>query len=81
MKDLAATEVANIIERFLNGTERYPQEWNDLVDSRTVEPQIEMYRKRCDELDPLVNRPEPADPAALEELRQIVSTLRSMGRT
>jgi hypothetical protein len=43
---LRASEVADLIERFLGGKSLYPQEWNDFVDHGTkVEPQVEGYRK------------------------------------
>jgi hypothetical protein len=71
-------EAADLIERFLNGKELYPQEWNDFVDGVRVEQSVESYRKRCDALDPLVNRPGTADSTAVEELRTIVSELRKL---
>jgi hypothetical protein len=71
-----AGEVADIIERFLNDSSLYPQEWNDFVDCRHPDPKIDSYRQRCDMLDPLVNSPEPQDPDAIAELRSIVTELR-----
>ncbi|HEY5212776.1 MAG TPA: hypothetical protein VIJ38_07130 [Acidobacteriaceae bacterium] len=72
---VTAEEAAGIIERFLAGTSKYPQEWNDFVDSERGKPGVEEFRKRCDELDPVVNRPDPQDEKALAELRQIVMKL------
>lgn len=75
-KDLSAPEVAGLIERFLDGTSRHPQEWNDFVDCAQREKRIENYRRRCYELDPLVNvRGNPA-PAAMAELRSMLASLR-----
>ena len=78
-RDKSATEVADIIERFLENRSLYPQEWNDFVESSQRDPSLDTFRKRCDQLDPLVNRPGDADPDAVSELRSIVTTLRSLG--
>ncbi len=40
---------------------------------------VDMYRRRCYGLDPLVNRPGPADSQAVEHLRDMVRTLRQVG--
>jgi uncharacterized protein (DUF2062 family) len=73
-----AAHAADLIERFLENRLRYPQEWNDFVASREENATVEPYRKRCERLDPLVNRPEaPRDPGALSELKLIVAELRS----
>jgi hypothetical protein len=69
-------DVALIIERFLERNTLYPQEWNDFVDTAQRNSEIEHYRRRCDELDPLVNRPGVPDPEALFELREMIKTLR-----
>jgi hypothetical protein len=47
---------ADIIERFLEGKSLYPQEWNDFVDMSQRDEKVEVFRRRCSELDPLVNR-------------------------
>jgi hypothetical protein len=70
-----AEEIAAIIERFLTGNSLYPQEWNDFVGSER-DGQLDMYRKRCHELDPLVNRPGQQDPKAVAELGTMVDQLR-----
>jgi hypothetical protein len=75
---LNPTEAAEIIERFLNDSQNYPQEWNDFVDSKRGEPNVEVFRKRCDHLDPLVNCPGPRDEKALAELREIAMKLRAL---
>lgn len=72
-----AAEVADLIERFLNGRSLYPQEWNDFVDASQRNKKIDLYRKRCSELDPLVNRPGDPDPKAVSELRSMIQILRS----
>jgi len=74
-----AAEVADLIERFLDGKSLYPQEWNDFVDASQIDKRIDAYRQRCYELDPLVNRPGLPDEHALAELRQLVATLRYEG--
>ncbi|HEY3788805.1 MAG TPA: hypothetical protein VGL71_08125 [Urbifossiella sp.] len=75
---LRASEAADLIERFLNRVELYPQEWNDFVEAKRVEPPVEPYRKKCYELDPLVNRPGGPDLEAVEELKGIASALRKI---
>jgi hypothetical protein len=77
-KPKTAKEIADLIDRFLAGTSLYLQEWNDFVERRHPDESLDAYRKRCDLLDPLVNRPAPQDPKALEELRSIVHELRSL---
>jgi hypothetical protein len=76
-KPKTATDIADLIERFLNRASLYPQEWNDFVERKQADSMLDLYRKRCDELDPLVNCPEPQDAKALAELRSIVEQLRS----
>jgi len=71
-----ADEIADLIERFLNGASAYPQEWNDFVEHSHPDKALDTYRKRCDLLDPLVNCPDPQDPKALQELRSMVQELR-----
>ena len=73
-----AAEIANIVDRFLNGTSLYPQEWNDFVECRHPDAHLDSYRKRCYELDPLVNCPTPQDAKALADLRNLVDELRSL---
>ena len=59
-KNMNNEEVAQLIERFLEGRSLYPQEWNDFVDTMQGDSVIENYRRQCGELDPLVNRPNAA---------------------
>jgi hypothetical protein len=74
----SATEIADIIDRFLAGSSLYPQEWNDFVECRESGDALEYFRKRCDELDPLVNSPGEQDVAAIAELHNIVKQLREI---
>jgi hypothetical protein len=76
-KDMSVDDAAGIIERFLTDSSLYPQEWNDFVDTPQQNGVVEGYRKRCYQLDPLVNRPGGQDPGALAELRRIVNELQS----
>jgi hypothetical protein len=69
-------EVADLIERFLEGRSLYPQEWNDFIESAQRNETAEGYRKRCDALDPLVNVPGDPDPEAVKELRLMLTKLR-----
>jgi hypothetical protein len=77
-KDMNSLEVARLIERFLGKQSSYEQEWNDFVDTPQENKDVEAYRKRCYQLDPLVNRPEAADLTAVEELRSMIEKLRSV---
>jgi hypothetical protein len=70
-------EAAHVIERFLDGTSD-SIEWCDFAETRQEDPRVERYRKRCDKLSPLVNRPGEMDQAAVAELRSIVEELRSL---
>jgi hypothetical protein len=72
---LRSSEAAALINRFVEGKLRYPQEWNDFIEAGKVEPQVEPFRRRCYELDPLVNRPGLPDEEALSELRNISKAL------
>lgn len=71
------SEVAELVERFLENRLTYPQEWNDFVERSQSDPVVEAYRKRCYDLDPLVNRPDPVDEDAMAQLRGILKELRS----
>ena len=75
-RERTASEVANLIERFLHGNSLYPQERNDFVESSQRDTKIEVYRKRCYELDPLVNAQGPPDAKAVAELHGMISELR-----
>jgi len=73
-------DVADLIERFLQNRLAYPQEWNDFVECSQSDPAIEAYRRRCYDLDPLVNRPDPVDEDAIANLRGILHELRAGSR-
>jgi len=74
-------EIADLIERFLDERSLYPQEWGDFVEVRQDDKKLDAYRKRCDQLDPLVNRPGEMDPKAVAELRFMIEELRRLGGT
>ena len=74
---MSPEEAAQVIERFLASESDYPQEWNDFVETRQQDQAVELYRKRCYELDPLVNRPDPQEQSAVEELHSIIQKLRN----
>jgi hypothetical protein len=76
-RDKTRHKVADLIERFLEDKSLYPQEWNDFVDSSQRYKEVDVCRKRCYELDPLVNRSGPPDPNAIAELRNLVKQLRT----
>jgi hypothetical protein len=73
-------EVAELIERFLENRLRYPQEWNDFIDCRQKDPDIELYRERCYDLDPLVNHPDPVDGDGIAKLQIMIEDLRTSNR-
>lgn len=77
MKVLSAKEAAGIIKRFITGTPAYPQEWNDFIEGRRVDKIVEPFKKRCYELDPLVNRPGESNSEAMSELARIADELAS----
>jgi hypothetical protein len=74
--DMSPEEAAQVIERFLDGPSD-SIEWCDFAETEQENARVERYRKRCDELSPLVNRPGGMDEAAVAELRSIVQELRS----
>jgi hypothetical protein len=75
-KPKTAGETADLIDRFLSGSSLYAQEWNDFVERRHPDEILDAYRRRCEALDPRVNRSGPQDPTAIDELRHIVQELR-----
>ncbi len=80
-------EVADIIERFLSGTERYPQEFNDFIDCGVADPKLDVYRKRCQILHTEFEPRRGEDPeqraqreqGAKRELQSMIAELRSLG--
>jgi len=64
-----------VIDRSLVGTSD-SIEWCDLAETKQQDPRVEVYRKPCDTLSPLVNRPAEMDEAAVAELRSIIEELR-----
>jgi hypothetical protein len=79
-RDMSPEEAAQVIERFLAETELYPFEWTDFAETRQQDSRVELYRKRCDKLSPLVNRPGAMDEAAVGELRSMIEKLRSLSK-
>jgi len=75
-KSRTAHEIADLIERFLNGTTLYPHEWNDFLERSHPDKMLDSYRKRCESLSPRINCLAPKDPKAFEELRNMVQELR-----
>ena len=69
-------EAADVIERFLDGPSD-SIEWCDFAETSQEDARVERYRRRCDNLSPLVNRPGEMDEAAVVELRSIIEELRS----
>jgi hypothetical protein len=75
--DMTPEEAALVIERFIDGPSD-SIEWCDFAETRQQDPQVELYRRRCDKLSPLVNRPGDMDRDAVAELRSIIKQLRSI---
>ncbi len=75
-KQKTRSEVADLIVRFIENRSSYPQEWNDFVECRHSDPAVEHVRKRCHDLDPLVNSHGPQDKDALEELRTLAERVK-----
>ncbi len=75
--DMSPEEAAGVIERFIDGPGD-SIEWCDFAETKQKDPRVELYRKRCDKLSPLVNRPGDMDAAAVTELRSIIQELRSL---
>ena len=73
-------EAARVIERFLDGTSN-SIEWCDFAETRQKDRNVEMYRKRCDKLSRLVNRPGQMETSAVAELRTIINELRNVEQT
>jgi hypothetical protein len=71
-------EAAAVIERFL-GEMPDSVEWCDFAETSQRDPTVERYRRRCDKLSPLVNRPGEMDKAAVVELRSMIEEMRSLG--
>jgi hypothetical protein len=74
---MSAVEAAAIIEGFLTGAVG-SIEWCDFAETGAQrDPIVERFRKRCDTLSPLVNRPGEMDQAAVAELKSMIQELRS----
>jgi hypothetical protein len=76
-RDMTPEEAARVIERFLGETPD-SVEWCDFAETPQRDRTVERYRRRCDQLSPLVNRPGEMDGAAVAELKSIAEELRSM---
>lgn len=74
-RNLTPLEMAVLIERFLDNKCLYPQEWNDFVECSQRNREMDRFRKRCEELDTLVNCPSTPDEDAVRELRVMVGEL------
>src|SRR5690348_12966555 len=79
-KPKSATEIANIIERFLNHSSMYPAEWNDFVSRTHPDTRLESYRKRCADLTMRIDSSmwNSQNPKAQTELRSILHELRTL---
>lgn len=80
-RNMTSLEMADVIERFLDERSLYPEEWVEFAETPQRDKKLDAYRKRCDQLDPLVNRPGEMDPTAVGELREMVDELRLSERS
>ena len=84
-------QVADIIARFLSGSELYPQEFNDFFEGSLSDPRLDAYRQRCEilhtEFEPRRSqmsllsleesqRHAQREAAAMKELGRMVAELR-----
>ena len=76
-KNMTFHEVADVIQRYLEHKPSYFMEWNDFIDTSQVDGTVNAYRRRCYELDPLINHPGDPDPAAISELDLMIKELRN----
>jgi hypothetical protein len=75
--NMTLRDTACLIERFLEDRPQYAQEWNDFVDTPQRDEKVEVYRRRCYELDPLISQPGKPNPEATAELRSIIAAIKS----
>jgi len=78
-RNMTPLEMADVVERFLDEKSLYPEEWVEFAETPQHDKIIDVNRKRCDQLDPLVNRPGDMDPTAVAELREMIDVLRRLG--
>ena len=79
-------QVADIIGRFLSGSMRYPQEFNDFFEWRLADPKLDAHRRRCEILHTEFEPRRGEDPkqraqreaSAVRELESMVEELRSL---
>jgi hypothetical protein len=79
-RNMTPLEIADVIQRFLDEKSLYPEEWVEFSETPQHDKKLDVYRKRYDQLDPLVNRPGEMDPSAVAELKSMVDELRRAGR-
>jgi hypothetical protein len=75
-RNMTPLEIAELIQRFLDEKSFYPEEWVEFAETPQHDKKLDVYRKRCDQLDPLVNRPGEMDPSAVAELTLMIDELR-----
>jgi hypothetical protein len=46
-RNATKAEVADLIDRLLQNRLAYPQEWNDFVECRQKDPDVEVYRRHA----------------------------------
>lgn len=70
-------QVAGVLERFIQSNGQDAREWNAFLEDRSLETDLRPVRDRAKQLDPMVNvhGAEP-EPTAMDEIRQMVATLR-----
>jgi hypothetical protein len=79
MKRLTGSDIADIIQRFLDGTPRDSWEWDDFISVALEDPVLETVRRRCaglrDEFPP--DTPDSyCGPEGVDVLEQLIAGLR-----
>ena len=69
-------EVADIIERFLDGGGG-EWDWDDFLSIPIADPELDEVRQRCDATRDEAYRNQWCDPAGFVELRRIIAELRA----
>jgi hypothetical protein len=79
MRPLTGTDIADIIQRFLDGTSRDSWEWDDFISVPLADPVLETVRRRCAGLRDEFPPPTPdsyCGPEGRDVLRHLIARLR-----
>jgi hypothetical protein len=79
--DTKLLEVADLIDRFLDGRVAHPYEWDDFLSVRDRTPEVERLRREIIDVGnahPAGSRNEWCDPEGMRGLREIAERLRRL---